>query len=1251
MARRGFRGAKRDEQSSVGSSDSQTPEVEIDIDLESEPEEQSPSARVAQLRAALSTIGGASTLSSFDEAANATIDISKAHPSSLPQLLTGQPTLLSNLFRDEVSLHGARRGADRLAAKHTELSAVRGIDAVALALGIASFTHNGETFTGPVLVRPLRMRRRHNDVELTLGGVFRANDELLAYLADELGVRVDPNELAARAYHGGVFSPHAVTDYLRQETAAIEGMSIAPRLLVSAFTSVGSALAELVAERPTTVIAALEGDREAIASLRLPQRELSLSGADERSPAADTFVLDADTEQEDVLARVQAGHNIVVHVLPGTGGTQTIINAIGALVHQGKRVLVVSGRRSTLESIRHRFAAVGLGGLGVTAATARADLVRSISRNEASKPPEVSEIDDALVRLRNLLRGYSTSLVKRRENSGVSILDAVRVLTALSSHPTAPRTTARLSAASIAALADTRPRATELLVEAAQLGEFKTGPEESPWYGVSFTAIEDAEAARALAKSLAEADVPQLLEQAYAVIGQTRLNPFTTLDELDGQLELLDGIRSSLDVFVPAVFDRPLGELIRATGPRADADGQSMATRHRLRRLAKDFVRPGAHVDLYEGLQAVQTQRARWKHVAEEGSVPSVPNGLDDVVALAGDVGDKLAQLQTALGRKSQLSGLNLAELVAMLRKLAEDSPVFDNLIERANVRAELAALGLEPLLADLSRRHVPAQRVRDELEYCWWQSVLEAALSEDRTLLGANTEVLTRLERDFRLVDEAHGGASGKILAALLAQQWKIAIVDFPDEAAALKNALLNPASSAEQIVAVAPTLVRQLAPVWVESPYTLARVPASIDFDTVILADAASLSVLEAIPALQRADHVIAFGDPVTQAPSHFTVDAPLAAEASDAEVHLPSALDESVYSALARLVPELTLTRSYRAGGEDLASLINNAFYDGQIQSLPWAGSILGRGSLAADYVDGGVGAPDPVSGAVEAPEAEVKRVLSLVREHARMRPEESLMVIAGNEKTAERIRNEVTVVVTRDAALAAFVRRRGPEPFAVLTLEQAAAETRDRVIFSLGYGLTRHGRVLSDFGELSRPGGERKLAIAMTRARRAITLVSCIRPAGFDEERFTYGAAALMSILKDVGAERDEPLIEELADPLCVALARPLRARGVEVSINYRGRLPMVAKYGEHAAVIDITPEETPDSLRERLRYRPNALRQLGWNYLRVHAFDVYRDSKAVVEQICETLGVPPPISDADLDATVPIERGEAIAPND
>ena len=189
----------------------------------------------------------------------------------------------------------------------------------------------------------------------------------------------------------------------------------------------------------------------------------------------------------------------------------------------------------------------------------------------------------------------------------------------------------------------------------------------------------------------------------------------------------------------------------------------------------------------------------------------------------------------------------------------------------------------------------------------------------------------------------------------------------------------------------------------------------------------------------------------------------------------------------------MPTLTLTRSYRPGGEDLAELVNRRFYGGRIQSLPWAGSFLGHGSLALDYVADGHGMPDPDSGAVESPDAEVDRVVDLVLDHASKRPHESLMVITASEKHAVRVMQAVLGAVGSRPELVDFVIGDRPEPFAVTTIDQAVAQSRDRVIFSIGYGRTPHGRVLSDFGALGEPGGERLLAVAMTRARRSMVIV--------------------------------------------------------------------------------------------------------------------------------------------------------------
>ncbi|MFV0319611.1 MAG: DEAD/DEAH box helicase [Microbacterium sp.] len=1202
-----------------------------------------------RLCAAAAELGGRQTLLQYVDAPESGIEITKAHPGSLPTFITGKSTLLSNLFRDEVALRTARLAATRITAKDVELRTVRAIDSVHLAVGLASWRVGGRAFTAPVLLRPLAIRRHHDDFELKLHGAFAINPELVRAFRTHFGVEIDGEALARLALEDGVFKPQPVIDQLRTRTTSIETFSVQPRLVVSTFADVGQRMQRDAADLQHPVLDALAGHvaaREHLQTERpLPER----LGPDERAPASDTLLLDADGEQEDVLARIAAGQSVAVHTLPGTGGTQTIVNALGALVQAGRRVLVVSARRSTIDGVRHRLAGIGLPGLVVSPVGLRRDLIRAIGRNEKAEKPAVADVDDALVRLRGVLSDYRGALTGPDERLGVSALEALRTLTRLAAQDPAPATVARLDGDTLVELAGGRDAAATALATAARLGEFRFGPDDSPWYGVGFATSEQARAAHDLAARLHRDEVPRLLERGYELIGKTHMRPFTTVDEFGEQLRLLAGIRDCLDRFSPTVFERPLGELIQAHGPRRDAPQLKGGARRHLKRLSREYVRPGVHiVDMHEWLIRIQQLRTEWQRYAAVGTAPEVPLGLTDVESLWHRVHDDLAELDGPLGRTgdNRLAALPVAGLVRMLTGLAAESDFFDNLIERATLRADLAALGLEPLLTELSVRHVPEDQVGAELEFAWWQSSLEHLLQTRRALLGANTSVVDRLERDFRLVDEAHAAASGPLLAWQLATQWRIAIVDAAAEADALRRHLRTAADSAgsagnattelDELLAAAPTLMRTLVPAWIASPYDVPVLPDHVHFDTVIVADAAALSLVEAAPALRRADQVVLFGDPVTQRPTPFEVSAVSGPLDDD-----PLPFDDvSVFERLAELVPVLTLTQSYRAGGEDLASLVNDAFYGGELASLPWAGSYLGRGSLSVDYVEGGVGTPDPVTGAVESPDAEVARVTTLVVEHAVNRASESLMVVTASRKHAERVRAAVTAAFAGRSDVADFVGRDTSEPFAVLTLEESVAESRDRVIFSLGFGLTKHGRVLSDFGDLSTPDGDRLLTVGMTRARRSMVIVSSIRPSAFDDGRLSHGAQTLMGILGGIAARAREARLEDLADPLTLTLARELRRLGASVDVDYRGLLPLVAQHAGKAVVVESDPESRGVSLRETLRLRPQMLRRLGWHYVRVHAFDLYSDPAAVAGRVAGILGIQPETPTADTD-TQPI----------
>ena len=206
-------------------------------------------------------------------------------------------------------------------------------------------------------------------------------------------------------------------------------------------------------------------------------------------------------------------------------------------------------------------------------------------------------------------------------------------------------------------------------------------------------------------------------------------------------------------------------------------------------------VRPArvCHVaDMHEALVRVQQQRTEWQRHVDVGVTPEVPLGLADVQVacqrVAGSAG-RARRDSRPDRRRPPVDTAREAARARSSRRWRQTPRCSTTSIERATLRTELAGLGLEPLLAELSVRHVPEERVAAELEFAWWQSALEHLLRGDRALLGANTAVVDRLERDFRLVDEAHAGASGPLLAAQLATQWRIGIVDEPDEAAALKR------------------------------------------------------------------------------------------------------------------------------------------------------------------------------------------------------------------------------------------------------------------------------------------------------------------------------------------------------------------------------------------------------------------------------------------------------------------------------
>ena len=1176
----------------------------------------------------IAQVGGPSPLIHFQDYPENRVDISRGHPGGLARFLAGSPTLLSNLIRDDVARRPSHKAALRLVDHALELKHARGLETLELGIGLVEWTHEGVDYRGPLLMRPVRLRRRGADIEITLKrSRVRLNPGIQRAFADQLQVSLDAAAFVALTDDGGAFKPNPALDRLRDLTAHRGDVTVHARLVISSFGELSEPMLDDAKNLQHPILDALGGNDHAIQELRNSRVPVEIVHPDSKPADTDRSIVDSDSEQDAIVQNIVAGNSLVVRALPGTGATQTVVNALGALVSKHKRVLLVTPRTATSDAIKDRLAQVGLQGMAVELSKPARDIIASIGRNEKAKKPSLGQVDQAYERLRKVILKYREALAKKDATLGVSALECFTRLGTLSLRESPPETTARLDAEALVALSPGLGQAAELLRRAAELGEFKYGPADSPWYGVTFANVEDARKSQERARRLSSDAVPRLLEKFPPLLEQTPLPSVTTIGQMGVFVHLLMDMRDTLDRFQPSVFDRSLKDLITATGPKELAKTMPRLQRQRLKGLAKEHVRPGVSVpDLHESLVKIQSQRELWNRYVDTGHQPSVPAGLADVHVLVTQIEQDLQELDRVLGRTGKgerLADMPALQMLTLLEELAQESEILQSLERRREVQDHLEQMHLGPLVEDLATRHIEGDAVAAELELAWWRGALETILEKEEALLGSDKDVLVRLEADFRLVDEAHAGGNAQHLAWQLAERWSLGLMDWPEEAKDLKKILTNQTASVHSLTALAPHLTKALAPVWIATPYSVHRMPDSLRFDVVVVMDAGALSVAESVGALRRAPQVVAVGDPVSQTPTDFTLG--VRDERENTAQDGDSRHEDSLYAALAPLVPTLSLTRSYRASGDELARVVNTAFYGGLQKTMPWAGSYLGHPSLVVDHLEDGHGMPDPQSGLVEGVDAEVNAVVDHVIDHVVTRPTESLMVLTASAKHASRVHEAVSVAAQTRSELASFMTSDSTEPFVVATLDQARGFTRDRVIFSLGYGRTPHGRVVSDLGPLSKEGGERLLAGVFTSARRHLRVLSCVALEDLRDERLSPTTRALGDVLHLLESPQLTPESNSDPDPLLVDLAKRLEAMGMSVELGYRGVIPLVAHYGGYCIALDTDQSLMSMPVREALRARPAALARSGWHYVRAFALELFTTPDVVAERIGVLVG--------------------------
>ncbi len=1282
-------------------------ELDVELDLANLPPHLNPSHADFDLSAGLErwaeqmdVYTGPDAMLDFNQVDYVHIDLSEANPSGLAQLLAGRRTRLSTILHKKSQLEAGMRSARILRTKIYELATDHGLDSGYFVAGTASWlshkTREGtaayeKRFIAPILMAPLSItpHPKNDDFELRLAGSARLNPAMVRQIKQEYDIDLGTMDVAQLANSMSRLDPEPVIERMRASAGRIPGMTIESKYFISTCADLKESMGAL----PHTALTPLVRD---VAALKVPgvkPRELSAHNLqpplDQRDPAEEMLLLDADANAQDIIDTAVSGFSFTITAAPGTEPLRTAVNIAAALMGRGKSVLVVGEKRSTLADFSTLLRRTGIDGLRYDllaehdSEEQRAEFIRAIVRNEGSEEPNSEDLHEELCATRQTLQEHTRSLLAKDSQWQVSVYDALQRLAELTASEDGPATRVRFDRSMLDALVE-RDQVRADLVRLAEIDGFSTASRTSPWYRVHL--VNDEETAEAYALVITLKSSMLTLREAMNRMGTALgLRPCRTIAEWESQLAILMRIRETLKRFRADVYDRPVTDLIAATASgswrRENGIEMSSMQRSRLRRAAKEYILPGVNIgDLHEQLKIVQSERAEWIRHIETPRIPQIPQNLDQLADALNSLVSELAGLGIVLAgtvEGTDFVRTDLDTLEARLDALMSDRVLLMTLPERDALTQKLRDLGLSELLDDLYARHVPAGKVASELELAWWQSALELLLQHHAGKM-LDGDRLRDTESRFRRADYAHMTSAPARLLAKTARLWAERIETEHEQAAYLKSQLRGYEFVLENLLLHAPVMVRTLLPLWTASPFALARkVPASMRFDAVLLLDSESTPLAANLPAITRADQVIALGDPHSGYPSPFIVSAPTSGAPEPTDERL-----DSTFDVLATVLPNRSLAMVHRSVDPVILNYLNREFYDSALYAPPVSrASLLPAASLTVEYIDTRGKVSDNAN--LDSPGIEVERVTKLVLEHAYRTPDRSLAVVTASPKHAQRVAESVRRALNLYPQLAPFFAV-GKESFRVVDLTRAESLERDTVIFSLGVGRARLGQASYDLGQLSTEHGRQGFVVALTRARRALRIVSCIIPSELDPQKLHHGAVDFYHLLHDHAERQAREEMEakaqrvpetlprnafltvgpqdtpDLGDWLLNDLVVRLQARGIRVSRG-EGDIALVAQAPEKPAAepvpaLGVAPvvssHPTPPvaiplvgcsdgeynyaraSVRERTRLLPERLSRTGWNYITLGTLEVFADPDAVVARILRYLDMEEDAEDRD-----------------
>lgn len=411
-------------------------------------------------------------------------------------------------------------------------------------------------------------------------------------------------------------------------------------------------------------------------------------------------------------------------------------------------------------------------------------------------------------------------------------------------------------------------------------------------------------------------------------------------------------------------------------------------------------------------------------------------------------------------------------------------------------------------------------------------------------------------------------------------------------------------------------PNLLLKLKPCLMMSPLSVSYFleAETYKFDMVIFDEASQIFPQDAIGAICRGKQVIIAGDSKQLPPTSFfaastnNTDGEYDSDEEEDDVIYDSILEEATNS-----LPNRSLLWHYRSRNEDLIAFSNQEIYKNKLITFPSSNTVAADSGVEYVYVENGT-----YSGRCNIQEA--NKCVELIKEHIDKHDDRSLGIIAFSEKQQSTIEEAVQKFRERNPRYEKFFSEDKEEPFFIKNLENVQGDERDTIIFSICYAKDPNGRMYMRFGPLGHQGGERRLNVAITRAKHNIKLVGSIMPYDIDLSKTKSEGIRMLKDYIEFAIKGSEVLHPHKSfnvlyetDEFCNGVARFITSKGYHVK-QYVGnsdyKIDIAVEHPKYPRCYVAGIECDGNSyymartIRDREHLRKSVLEQMGWKMFRV-----------------------------------------------